>query len=164
MLPILNQMFFLIKIWKKLYKISCDLHTIKTKVTFRSKNYVPEFLWIFFGCPSTMTTFPFSQALTLQKDPVFQQSFASLTACFIPTRFQSSFIIQSHSAPVHLVIHQSRHQTHQYIYIQIPTSYILCPKKVQKNNAKVSKLYCLQPQRLESLYKKYLNELFCNPR
>jgi hypothetical protein len=45
MLPILNQMFFLNKIWKKLYKISCDLHTIKTKVTFRSKNYVPEFLW-----------------------------------------------------------------------------------------------------------------------
>jgi len=139
MLPILNQMYFLIKIWKKLYKISCDLHTIKTKVTFRSKNYYPEFLSESTSSvvhpqiqPST-----FSQALTLQRIllPIdICQSYSNLhTHTFI---HHSSF--SSINAPVQSFFHQSHLYTK--IYIEIPTSYILCPKKGSKNNAKSFKI------------------------
>jgi len=128
------------------------LHTIKTKVTFRSKNKSPRVSLFLLRCPSTMTSFPNSQALTLQRIlfsnrdmPVLQ--LASCTHTFIPLSF---FIhisyFKFHYAHVHLFKHQSKHQTHQSIYIFKYPQVSLVFKIVQKQCKKFQKLNCLQPQ------------------
>lgn len=110
----------------------------------------------FFFCPSTNSTFPSSQALTLLRIllPIdICQSYSYLHT------HTASFIYQCTGAYVQ---HQSRSK---YIYIEIPTSIILCPKRF-KNNAKSFKFILLTTPMtwLDLQVSKLLYQRICNPR
>jgi hypothetical protein len=109
MLPILNRMFFLNKIWNRLIQNHVISSQLKLKLLSDQRTNVLSFSLNLHRQLSIRRFFlPQLVRLWLSKGSFFQLPFASLTAIFKPTR---SYIIQFHHAPVHSFIHQSHLNT-----------------------------------------------------
>jgi hypothetical protein len=113
-------MFFLYKSEIGLIQISCDLHTIKTKVTFRSKNQSSWVsLWIYFFHPRF--TFPVGHGSDASKGSYFPIDICLSYSCLHTHTF--SFI---HSF-IHLFIHfftGSSQVSSIFIFASLPMIFI----------------------------------------